>query len=330
MDLVTDPLCKERTREMIIIPRAIEGNRIRRMKRAGIRQATTVAFLMRNKTKSLRPCVSCGTSIDMLWTVAAVQTKIDDDIAKNVHTILHWIERAAKKKANIVCFPEICLISNEHQARSVAPEQKLIAEAAKKHGMHVIFGTYMLDKEKKIRNRIIVIDKNGQSVMRYSKKYLFHQESKDVVAGKRNKTFVLDGVRCAVINCWDYAFPEHIRKLASQGTDVIFCPSYLLSHPDTSAVLEKVPQVRAFDTMSYFVMVDGVAPETFKRTKICHPLRCIGSIKEKEGMVVATIDTDEIVWLREKYKNLQQFKAVSLPAPDSPVPAMQPEPAGVA
>lgn len=244
----------------------------------------------------------------MLWNVAAAQIHISDAIEKNLQTIQTEMDNAKKRGAHILCFPEISLISNESQARRIIAEQRIIAEKAKACELHVIFGSYVLDDEKKLRNRIIVINKQGVCVMKYSKRHLYRSESKDIVAGKRNRIFTLDGVRCAVINCWDYAFPEHIRALAVAGVDIIFCPSYLMSHPDTKEVLDKIPQVRAFDAMSYFVMVDGVTNETFKRSKICHPLRCMKEIKDKTGMILATIDTADIALLRQKYCNLKAIR----------------------
>ena len=214
----------------------------------------------------------------MHWKIAAAQIEVTGDIEKNLSTILANITEAAQQQANIICFPEICLIDDDMNARRISRESRAIQAAAALHGIHVICGSYVIDDTKRIRNQIWVIDRTGNIVMRYNKRNLYKAESAAILPGKRNKIFELDGIRFAIINCWDYAFPEEIRSLAAKGAEVIFCPSYLLSHPRTKDVLDKIPQVRAFDAMTYFVMVDAFAQDTYKRSKICHPLRVLSAI----------------------------------------------------
>ncbi len=241
----------------------------------------------------------------MHWKIAAAQMEVTEDAEKNLHTILTCIEAAAKRKADIICFPEICLIDDDIHARRIPKESRAISMAAATHGIHVICGSYVIDDTKRIRNQIWVMNRAGSIVMRYNKRNLYKAESTAILPGKRNKIFELDGIRCAIINCWDYAFPEEIRSLAARGAEVIFCPSYLLSHPRTKDVLDKIPQVRAFDAMTYFVMVDAYAEETYKHSKICHPLRELSSIRGKTGIIYADIDTTEIAALRSEFRNIK-------------------------
>lgn len=60
--------------------------------------------------------------------------------------------------------------------------------------------------------------------------------------------------------------------------------------------------------MSYFVMVDAVTDKTFKRTKICHPLKQLASIKDKEGIIYAELHIPGIDTLRNKFKNFREPK----------------------
>lgn len=242
----------------------------------------------------------------MQWTIAAAQIEVTHDIYVNMEHMLSGIKEAHAQNAHVVCFPEACLINEEKDARSISKELTILKKAAIEYSIHIIFGSYVLNEKKEVRNQILVISSQGTVLNRYSKRNLYSAESSIVKAGRKNKIFLLDGIPCAVINCWDYAFPEEIRNLAAKGAHVIFCPSYLMSFPRTKEVLEKVPQVRAFDAMSFFVMVDAYAHDTFGKSKICHPLQCLAEIQGKAGMIVATIETDDIHELRTTFTNLKK------------------------
>lgn len=232
--------------------------------------------------------------------VAAAQIIVESDVAKNLEKILEYIKKA--RRADVVCFPEVCLQCEKETIKSLGREIKKICDAAKENNINVIFGAYVKEEEK-IRNKIFVVNKSGEIIYKYNKRNPYKTEQEYVASGKINKPFMLDGIPCAVINCWDYAYPEYLRMLAKKGAIVIFCPAYLLSHPLTHNVLRKIPQVRAFDTMSYFVMVDAIGEETYMRSRICHPLHQIDFIKDKEGIIYAEIDEQEILELRKKLSN---------------------------
>lgn len=235
--------------------------------------------------------------------IAAAQIPITANIQENLTTILNAIKRAAHKNADFICLPEICLVNEETNFPPITKETNQIRNAAKQHHINIIFGTYAREKEH-IRNQIWIINKQGTVVYKYNKKYAYLTEKSFLKEGRRNKVITLDKTPFAVINCWDYAYPEHIRKLAKQGAKIIFCPSYLMSYPQTHRVLDKIPQVRAFDTMSYFVMVDGYSDETFKRTKICSPFNELARIHNKPGIVYADLDLKTIDKLRKQFVNL--------------------------
>lgn len=234
--------------------------------------------------------------------VAVAQINITDIKEDNLKKILAYIQKA--KDSDVVCFPELSLQPNLDNILPIQKDLIKISESAIKNDINIIFGSYIRYKGK-IKNRIFVVDRKGFIIHRYDKKHPYISEVNQVSKGRINKLFNLDGVTCAVINCWDYAFPEYGRDLAKNGAKIIFCPSYLMSHPRTVNVLERIPQVRAFDYMSYFIMVDAVAEDTFKRSKICHPLRLLHSIKDREGIIKAYLDVSEIDKLRHEFKNFQ-------------------------
>ena len=235
--------------------------------------------------------------------IAAAQIKVTGDLITNLRTVERYVKKAAAKDVNFVCFPEACISGSETEELPSKGHEDFIVKLAVKFNINIIVGTYA-KVGSKIRNQIWVISRKGKTVYKYNKRNLYISESTEVIPGKSNRVLELDGLPFAVINCYDYAFPEQIRELAQKGAKVIFCPSYLLSHPNTKQVLLKVPQMRAFDAMAYYLMVDAIAEDTFKRSRICHPLYEISSVKNRQGLITAEINLEDIDALRAEYKTL--------------------------
>ena len=232
--------------------------------------------------------------------IAAAQIAVSLDVLENSAKIIEYIAKA--KKADVICFPELSLQCDESNVKPIGKEITKIAAAARKYNMNVIFGAYVKEVSK-IKNRIFVMDRTGKIIHRYNKRNPYATERSFLTSGKMNKVFLIDNIPCATINCWDYAFPEYLRTLAKSGAVVFFCPAYLMSFPLTHNVLRKIPQVRAFDTMSYFIMVDAFTTETYGRSRICHPLRQLAFVKDKEKIIYADVSLSEILELRAKFNN---------------------------
>lgn len=238
----------------------------------------------------------------MAVRIAGVQMRLSDSPQVNADRVIAWVGKAKAQGVAIVAFPEGTLNYEEESVRELGDALERVKVAARAHKVSVIVGSYVRDGER-VRNVLWAINEEGDVVLEYDKVHLYRSEKGKVVAGSENKVIALAGARVAVVNCWDYAFPEDLRALARAGAQIIFCPSYLMSHPRTREVLARVPQVRAFDTMSFFVFFDAVTEETFGKGKICHPLRELAAI-EGEGMMWADVDVGELEELRSYFGNL--------------------------
>lgn len=168
--------------------------------------------------------------------IAAAQIKVTDSKNNNLQRMLEYINKT--KNADVICSPELSLQCDPNNVLSIQKDLKILSQATIKKNLNLIFGAYIKDKNK-IRNRIFVMNRKGEVIHRYNKKHPFISEKDPISGGRKNNIFLLDNVPCAVINCWDYAFPEYGRDLAQKGAKIFFCPSYLLSYKQTTNVLEK-------------------------------------------------------------------------------------------
>ncbi len=235
--------------------------------------------------------------------VAVVQMRLSTSMRKNRDNILLHIDKAHKRKADIVCFPEVSLQSEYDISRDPHEDIKKIKERCKERSIHCIFGSY-LPYRGKLKNSLFLIDDEGNILYRYDKIHLWKDEKGKVIPGKRNKVVKTKLGKIAMIDCWDFAFSEYSRSLARKGAKIIFCPSYLVSHKKDGEVLRKIPLVKAFENISYYISCDAFSKETLSESFICHPGKILKHIKGKEGMMVSDVDLSEIDKLRKEYDHL--------------------------
>ena len=232
---------------------------------------------------------------------------VTDDVEVNLNTILKFIAHAARRKCDIVCFPEVCLVNNEKHVVPIEPHLKAIQSQCKKVSIWCIFGSYQKERSR-IRNFAYLIDNTGLLTYRYAKVHLWKTEvDHGIVPGRTTRTIQTRLGKIGLIICFDFAFPSFVRKLALQGAEVIFCPSFMVDYAGWEEMLRTMPLMRAFENTAYFVYCDAVTVD--KRTAamscIAGPEGIISSIDELPGMIVETLDLKRIRRLRDDFRILR-------------------------
>lgn len=235
--------------------------------------------------------------------VAAAQIKVVKNTDKNLGIIIKYIKKAAKKKVDIICFPESSLVNtnNKNHIKKINIQNcfKKIKEACRENKINTIIGTNYL-KKNKLYNLAIYINAEGKIQYQYDKINLWKSE-KNKTKGKKNYTIETKFGKIAIIICWDIAFPEYVKKLSKQGAYIIFCPSYVFNYKRELESYEKIPFVRAFENSSYIIYVDAYTPKTVKYSCICSPSKVLKQIRNREGMIIAKLDMGRIKKLRRYY-----------------------------
>lgn len=99
-------------------------------------------------------------------------------------------------------------------------------EAARKHGVWVLPGSYFVREGGQIYNTAPVIDRAGEVVGRYRKMFPFYPYEAGVAPGGDFLTFDVPEVgRFGVSICYDMWFPETSRTLTWMGAEVILHPT---------------------------------------------------------------------------------------------------------
>jgi len=101
-----------------------------------------------------------------------------------------------------------------------------IGGLAKKFKVNIVAGSVADLHDGKVYNTAFVFDRNGECVASYDKTHLVYpSEASRYAEGDRTCSFMLDGVKCGIIVCNDFKFPELIRKLALEEIEILFAPS---------------------------------------------------------------------------------------------------------
>lgn len=236
--------------------------------------------------------------------VAVAQIKVYEELDKNVKKVLNFINKAASRGADIVCFPESCL--GENFLHIKCKEIQEIQRRCEDRSIFCIFGAHIKENNK-IFNSAILVDRDGKIQYIYKKKHLFPSlDLTETSTGKRNRVINTVIGKIGIIICWDFAFPEDIKKLSRRGAQIIFCPSYLLNDSKISKnVLRSYPQTRAFENLCYFISCDAFTDEVLCESNICSPLRTLCKISNREGLILAELDLGKIDVLRKRYDCLR-------------------------
>lgn len=152
---------------------------------------------------------------------------------RNAAIIVRYMRAAARKRAEVVHFHEAALTG--YLARKGAPRpqdvdwpavrqaSETICAQAKRLGLWVILGSaHPLTPPHKPTNCLYLISPEGAIVDRYDKRFCTEADLKAYTPGDRFVTFRLNGLRCALLICFDLRFPELYRQLARRKIQVVF------------------------------------------------------------------------------------------------------------
>ncbi len=171
--------------------------------------------------------------------IAAIQMVSGPDVDANLAVAAELIAEAAAAGAQLVALPEyFSLISADEEAKvrlrevpGVGPQQRFLAEAARRHGLWLVGGTIPLQAEAadRVRNASLVFDPDGRQVARYDKIHLFsfqrgderYDEAATIEAGSEPVCFDSPVGRTALSICYDLRFPELFRALGDVGLIVL-------------------------------------------------------------------------------------------------------------
>lgn len=176
-------------------------------------------------------------------TVAVVNFKVEAANKKNnLSRMCGFSEAAAKRGADLVLFPEMCLSGYDYYVdEKISQQEKIqntetiegeacqaIAEITKKYGIYVVFGMAekQLDNDHEdLYNSAVAVGPNGV-IGAYRKIHPFETESRWCKKGKEPFMFDTPWGPISIGICFDtYQFPELQRYYCSKGSRLYLNPT---------------------------------------------------------------------------------------------------------
>jgi len=264
--------------------------------------------------------------------IAAIQMASGSNVSANLNEAGRWISFAVDAGANLVVLPENFAIMGMKQAdilkvkepQDKGPIQDFIKNMCIKHRVWIVTGTIPIetDDAQRIRAACLLINPDGEIVVRYDKIHLFdvtlddgeqYLESEVIEAGNEIVVHDTPFGRMGFAVCYDLRFPEMFRRMVDKGVDIIVLPSAFTAITG-KAHWETLVRARAIENLSYVVAsaqggyhVNG--RETHGDSMIVDPW---GSVIDRlacgSGFVIADLDLEKIELTRKQFPVLEHRK----------------------
>ena len=251
--------------------------------------------------------------------VAIVQMRSSEDKVENLELSVGFIREAAKKKSNLICFPEFQMAySPESQSANQLSEIAesvndgnfitTLRKAAKVNKISIISTIYEKSNngsDNRVYDTVVLIDSKGEISSVYRKLHLYDalgfKESDKMMAGNMIEKPVKTSVgNIGLMICYDIRFPEMSRILTVKGANVLVSPSAWVHGVMKEEHWQTLLKARAIENGLYIIAPDQVGNIFSGRSMAVDPFGVVLlDMGNREGMEVVELDKSRVQKVRE-------------------------------
>lgn len=253
--------------------------------------------------------------------LALCQMNVVDNKEENIKNATFMIGKSKSENVDFIVLPEMfnCPYSNEKfieycEEEKTSSTLDKISKLAEENSIYILAGSIPEKENDKLYNTSYLFDRQGNIIAKHRKMHLFDIDVKGRITFKESDVltagddFTLADTefgRIGIGICYDVRFPELARIMVENGALVLFYPG-AFNMTTGPAHWELLFRSRALDNQTYCV---GVAPalnesasyHSFGHSIIANPWgEIIAEADEKENLIIAEIDLDEIKRIREE------------------------------
>ena len=274
------------------------------------------------------------------FTVGLLQMVVGKDVNDNLKKAVSWIERAAKKGAEVICLPELfrsqyfCQtedIRNFELAETIpGPSTEAISKVVKKHKVVVVVPVFEKRAMGVYHNSAAIIDSNGQIAGIYRKMHIpddpaFYEKFYFTPGDLGFNSFKTKYGDIGTLICWDQWYPEGARITALKGASILFYPTAIGWHPHEKAEHGKA-QFESWQTIQRgHAIANGVYVAAVNRVGLEKQVEKSAGIEfwgqsfvadpqgvviaqasvDKEEIILAEVDLERIEYIRQNWPFLR-------------------------
>src|SRR4030042_1316000 len=186
-------------------------------------------------------------------------------------------------------------------------------QLAAKLNLWVVLGSsHKLTAPNKPHNCLYLINPQGQIADRYDKRFCTEKDLNYYTPGNRFVTFEPNGVKCALLICFDLRFPELYRELKKLNVQCIFQSFYNARQKEQSVhkhIIRQTMQANAASNYFWVSLSNSSAPIARYSSSFIQPDgEIINELKlNKPGIMVNTVDTS-----RSFYDPSAKFRTLAM------------------
>ena len=206
--------------------------------------------------------------------IALAQMKMDTDIEKNFQKSLQLIREAAKKKAELICFPEIQLSPFFPQFPDCDASEYVMAEDSSYikgickecRDCHIFASPNLYIEENGQRyDMSLLIDDQGkiigkQKMVHVAQCEMFYEKNYYTQSEEGFTVFDTKLGKIGIVVCFDRHYPESIRTEALRGAELIIIPT-ANTKSEPSDLFQWEVKVQAFQNSVNVAMCNRVGVE---------------------------------------------------------------------
>lgn len=174
-----------------------------------------------------------------IMKIALAQMEMEETMERNLERSIFLIEEAAKKEADLICFPEIQLSrffpqyeKKDYDRYAINMDSiyvKRIQDACKENHIYAVPNFYIKDKLKKY-DMSLLIDNHGQMIGKQKMVHIaqveqFYEQDYYTPSEEGFQVFDTPLGRIGIVICFDQHYPESIRTSVCKGADLIIIPT---------------------------------------------------------------------------------------------------------
>lgn len=253
------------------------------------------------------------------FRLALVQMQSSSDKNTNLSASIDYIKLAAKKSADLICFPEFQMAYSPatHTPRDLfdlAEDIKgnfitTLRKSAKEHNIATVVTMYERVQSKRLNFRVsdtaAFISSNGLIKSVYRKLHLYDalgfKESIKLVSGNRIERPVKTSFgNFGLMICYDVRFPEMSRILTLMGAAILVMPSAWVSGIMKEEHWQIMTKSRAIENGVFIVAPNQIGNIYSGRSTVIDPFGAVLiDMGTEEGLAIIEIDTSMIIRIRK-------------------------------